>query len=478
MYKWLVILGCGMAASATTLAAPQSSPHFRELRPVHYTIGSLSGTPSIWNYQSDEPTNLWNASPVVKYIYIHNQWQMGLFYSQVYKGSMSTYSMPQLWEKPRKTMLHSLLLKYRTPNYGKIEYKPSYLSGNYLPNTQISRFYGTSNLPKDAFREARTNRIENTANRLMFNNPSMVRHQWNKIPSPHRFVMEGVLLDKKAAQEAFRASIIDVNKKLEKPKTEQRLWTLAGVEALQLSQAYYSNWVKGGQNSITLLSNLNVTANYKKNKVEWDNKGIHKIGILNAEGQKSRISDDLIQITSKAGLNASKKWYYSTLFDFKSQFFYGRDKSNWDKILSGFMSPAYLTFALGMDYKAQNFTLMLSPISSKTTMVLNTVHVDPSRYNIPDGKRSYSQTGASVNSNFKWKINTEFTLTSNFDLFYGYMAGTPETQMDWDITFDMRINKYLSTKLNPVLRFYGSESDNLQMKENFSVVFSYKFPQN
>lgn len=477
MRNWLIILGCWMAASTMAYSAPQTNQRLRELRPVHLSLAGLSSPKSIWNYQNHDASNQWINSPVVMYIDIHQQWLMGQYYSHTSKLFLSPYAQPSRWDKPRKTMIHALSLKYRTPNYGQIRYNPVYLSANYLPNTNTSRLYGTKQLELNSFNAPAPALLEKASNQLIFKNPSLVRHQWDKIPSPHRFVMEGVLLDKKAAQEAFQIATLDVNRKLEKPKVTKPKWTYTGVEALQLSQTYFSNWVKGGQNSVTLLSDLRATANYKQGKVEWDNKGIHKVGILNSQGERSRIVDDLIQISSKAGLNASKKWYYSTLFDFKSQFFYGRDKKDWNKILSGFMSPAYLTFAVGMDYKTKDFTLMLSPITSKTTLVLDTINVPKSRYNIPDGKRSYSQTGASLNSSFKKKINTEFSLTSNFDLFYGYMAGQPQTQMDWELIFDMRINKYLSTRLNPTFRFYDSESSKLQWKENFSVVFSYKFPQ-
>ena len=51
---------------------------------------------------------------------------------------------------------------------------------------------------------------------------------------------------------------------------------------------------------------------------------------------------------------------------------------NEKKIVVNFMTPAYFTLSLGLDYKPnENFSLYLSPIAGKWTFVRDTVGIDP-----------------------------------------------------------------------------------------------------
>ncbi len=45
----------------------------------------------------------------------------------------------------------------------------------------------------------------------------------------------------------------------------------SGVFSLNMSQATFTNWAAGGQNSVALNGLLNLTANYKMGKSAWDN---------------------------------------------------------------------------------------------------------------------------------------------------------------------------------------------------------------
>jgi hypothetical protein len=438
------------------------------------TLQSLT-VASFYQHSSSGIAEKWGQSAVVVTSKMRCDRVMQQFHRHLNQLYLSPLSNPSYWHHTRLYKPHTLSIKYRRPVYRPILYSPSFVVNSLLPQTDTLRLYGSKRIDKSVFQETAVTRFEAMDERLLIAQPTLPRHQWDKIPSPHKFVLDGVLLDKKAAQEAFQITLVQSVKKLDKPKVEVSKWKVAGVESLQMSQSYFSNWVKGGQNAIAVNSDLRVTANYKDGKLEWDNKGMHKLGIINSDGEPLRINDDIIHLTTKAGINASKSWFYSAQYDFKTQFFYGRDKKNWDKILSGFMSPAYSSFALGMDYKRKDFTLLLSPLTSRTTIVLDTVNVNASRYNITPGKRSVSQTGASFTNNYRWRINTEFMLISNMDLFYGFWNEQPETQFDWELIFDMRINRFLSTRLNTTYKYYKSESDKLQFKENFSIVFSYKF---
>lgn len=310
-------------------------------------------------------------------------------------------------------------------------------------------------------------------------NPSLVKHVLKTIPEPHRLITDRKHLDKRSAEEGISRLLngrIDSPSKLDKTIKKKGPWTYSGIENIQLSQAYLSNWTKGGENSIALQSDLLVRANYKMDKVEWENYARHKVGILNSESYPVQVNTDNIIANSKYGIRASKKWYYSFVFDFNSQLFNGYNNKKRENIISGFMSPAYFTFALGMDFKqSKEFTLLLSPLTSKITYVKDTAKVDQEKYKIDKDRKTAYNTGASLTNNFNWKISTELNLRYKLDVFIGYFDKDPTKQIDWELIFDMRINQYLSTRLNTQLRYYSNESDKIQFREHFAINFSYKF---
>ncbi|MGQ1784225.1 MULTISPECIES: DUF3078 domain-containing protein [unclassified Saccharicrinis] len=315
---------------------------------------------------------------------------------------------------------------------------------------------------------------------IFIEHPKLVKHVWKTIPEPHRLITDRKQLSRRSAREGIAGLLtekINSPDKLDKRTKNNGPWTLSGTESIQFSQAYLENWAKGGENSIALQSDLLLKANYEKGKIEWENYGRHKIGVIGTESYETQINTDQITANSKYGIRASKKWYYSGVFDFKTQFFNGFKTKNRETIISGFMSPAYFTFAIGMDYKPnKNFTLLLSPITSKITYVKDNKKVDPTTYNVNEDKHAAYNTGASLVNNLNWKISTELNLKSQLEAFVGYAGEDALTQVDWELTFDMRINRFLSTRINTQLRYFTNEADKkVQFKENFSINFNYKF---
>ena len=251
-------------------------------------------------------------------------------------------------------------------------------------------------------------------------------------------------------------------------------WFLDGTENVQLAQAHLENWVKGGENSINISSDLRFKAAYKRRTYTWESFVIHKLGVLSTEQEKSRVNDDLIELNTKFGVNATKRWYYSFMYDFRTQFFNGYDKKDIEHVtpISGFMAPAYMTFALGMDYKyGKTFTLLLSPLTSKLTMVRDTALINPARYKIPEGEKSVFLHGLSVTNSFTFKLSKQIKLSSKLDGFYQYLSAETDKQIqfDWEVILDMRINRLLSTRLIGQSRYYTNESLKVQSKESFIV---------
>ena len=267
------------------------------------------------------------------------------------------------------------------------------------------------------------------------------------------------------------------------------LWKTDGTTTLNFSQVSFENWASGGENSYSLNGMFSVSANYKKDRTSWDNSLDVGYGIIKQGGRGVRKSDDKIEITSKYGYKSSSDWYYSGAFSFKTQFDkgynYDEDAGTKSRI-SDFMAPAYMLLSLGMDYKpSEHFTLLLSPLTGKTTFVLNDSLSDSGSFGVEPGKNIRNEFGGFVKVGYKQEIWDNVKLNTKLELFSNYLEDAQNVDVNWDILISMKINEYLSANLNTQLIYdddinYIDDDGNrhgprIQLKEVFGVGFSYNF---
>ncbi|MCU4177557.1 DUF3078 domain-containing protein [Carboxylicivirga sp. N1Y90] len=372
--------------------------------------------------------------------------------------------------------IHDLDLFFKEPNYPDINYKPIDFSKKSLADYQnLMQSRQILKETKTFFKDQAP--IDKVMSRAVYTHPEFVDHVWEDIADVANIGRH--YMQRRAVDKAIRSMLRDTfNTKpnLERIIIEKSPWTLEGTENIQLSQGYIDNWAKGGESSVSLSSDLRLKANYAKDKHSWENYIIHKIGVLSVQDESTSINDDLIEINTKYGLKSSEKWYYSFLYNFKTQFFYGYEGADRETPISGFLAPAYMSFAIGMDYKPNTkFTLLLSPLTSRLTIVADSETIDPTKYGVEVGENIASQNGLSIVNNFVYQISKEINLTSKLDVFSEYKINDPFVQADWEVILDMRINRFLSTRIVGHLRYFTNESDRLQFKETFNIAFKYNF---
>ncbi|MGC9470122.1 MAG: DUF3078 domain-containing protein [Bacteroidales bacterium] len=260
-------------------------------------------------------------------------------------------------------------------------------------------------------------------------------------------------------------------------------WKTGGAGSLAFSQVSLVNWASGGANSIAGNAFVNMFANLKKGQMTWDNNLDMGYGLLNNEGQGVRKSDDRLEFSSKYGRKAPGKWYYSGMVGFKTQFADGYDYPNDSTVISSFFAPAYITASLGMDYKpGDNFTLFLSPLTSKTTIV-----IDPelaTGFGLEPGKKIRGEFGGYYKMAFKTPVVTNVDLLTKLDLFSNYLDKPQNVDVNWEVLITMTINQYISANINTHLIYDdnirlidddGIKRPKVQFKEVFGLGFSCKF---
>jgi hypothetical protein len=269
-------------------------------------------------------------------------------------------------------------------------------------------------------------------------------------------------------------------------ETKDTLWTTSGSTTLNFSQVSLNNWAAGGKSSMSGVVMVNYAANYKKDKLNWDNTFDFRYGFLKEEDQKLRKSDDMIDISSKLGIEASKHWYYSALLNFKSQFAAGYDYPDTDNAISKFMAPGYLNIGLGMDYKTDGFSLMMAPVSGKLTFVTDDDLSDEGAFGVEEGKTMRAELGATVKAQLKKDILENVTMDTKVSLFSNYLDQPENIDIDWTFKIIMKVNDYLSANLITQLiydndvKIQGDDetlppSPGLQFMESFGVGLTFKF---
>lgn len=255
-------------------------------------------------------------------------------------------------------------------------------------------------------------------------------------------------------------------------------WRYASILNFGLTQGKVANWQKDGENSIAGLLDLMAFCNYKYRTVSWENTLKYRYGLMQAGDEQTKKTEDLLELNSKFGLKAYNYWYFTTLFNFKSQLFNGYDYLEDDKRekVSAFMSPAYILASIGLDYKpSKSLSAMISPFTGKYTIVSDSLTVDPTKYGIKKGETVKSELGFYFKLIHDWKISNKIKLDNEFGAFYAYGEESNEVDIDWKTTLEMKINYFISTKIFTHILYDKTISKKLQFREILNIGFTYHF---
>ncbi|HKJ43150.1 MAG TPA: DUF3078 domain-containing protein [Sunxiuqinia sp.] len=269
-------------------------------------------------------------------------------------------------------------------------------------------------------------------------------------------------------------------------KDSTNFWKLGGNASLNFSQVSLTNWVAGGKSSASGTVLFNAFANYQKGKLSWENSLDLGYGMLKENSNQSVKTDDKIDFSSKVGLKAKGKFYYSALFNFRSQMAPGYNYPDRQNAISNFMAPGYFILALGADYKPnEHFSLFLSPLTGKLTVVADDSLSNAGAFGVDPGKKSLGEMGAYVKVHVKTDVMKNVSLETKLDLFSNYLHKPKNVDVHWDVLINMKVNDYLSANLNTNLIYDddvkipdkngGHAAPKIQFKELFGVGFNVKF---
>jgi acyl dehydratase len=326
------------------------------------------------------------------------------------------------------------------------------------------------------------------------------------------YLEQGVNFRRPVRQEKFINAKVTV-KSLDNSKlldirniaVRQYYWKYRNESSFVLNQASLSNWVKGGESSISTALDMTEYADFnnKKLKISSNNFARLTFGYIATGKDGIRKNLDLLETNSKFNHKAFGKFDFSAILLFKTQIARGKnyfktvagnDTSN---LVSKFMNPATLTIGFGLDFKPNKTTsINFSPLSYKGTFVIDTVHIDQTQYGIAKNRKSLNEPGVSFMITNEFKPIKTVAIVNRLQLFTNYIHKPQNVDVDWEMITTAKINWFTDVRFNihlifdddtrtdehnengqPVLNIDGTpkKTARIQFKEMMGFALSFRF---
>lgn len=253
-------------------------------------------------------------------------------------------------------------------------------------------------------------------------------------------------------REIDRSKLLEVQKIITKPL----LWKYRSEASFALNQGAVSNWVKGGDNNVSLLLDITGYADYNNKllKITSSNFARLKYGLVASGENGIRKNLDLLETNSKLNHKAFGKFDFSGILLFKTQIARGYNYPNDSVPVSKFLNPAILTTGIGLDYKPNKTTsINFSPFSYKGTYVPDTAVIDQTKYGITADRRSKHEPGASFMISHEYKPVKKVTVLNRLQLFTNYINNPVNIDIDWEMILTANLNWFTDVRFNTHLIF-------------------------
>ena len=193
------------------------------------------------------------------------------------------------------------------------------------------------------------------------------------------------------------------------------------------------NWSAGGMNYLEFHGLADLWFDYRHNKFHWNNFigmsfGIMKSSYGNFANTPWWKNDDRLEMTSKFSRRTPHLWDYSFLFNFRTQFTYGyftEDDMMNQNYMDNFFAPVYPITGFGFDIHANDYlTAYLSPITVKSTIVLDDSLSQVGVFGVNPGQKFRSEAGMYVNLLYRHDSlfhNKKLSLMTDLSLFSNYL---------------------------------------------------------
>jgi hypothetical protein len=243
---------------------------------------------------------------------------------------------------------------------------------------------------------------------------------------------------------------------IQKILTKSQFWKYHTEASFALNQGLVSNWVKGGENSISTALDVTWFADYSNPPMLLSSNHFARIkyGLIASGTDGIRKNIDLLETNSKINHKAFGKFDFSGIMLFKTQISKGFNYPNDSIPVSKFLNPVIITIGFGLDFKPDKFTsINFSPFSYKLTYVPDTGTIDQTRYGIAANRKALHEPGASFMISNEFRPVKNMVVTNRLQLFTNYIHNPLNIDVDWEMILQANLNWFTDVRLNTHLIF-------------------------
>lgn len=251
-------------------------------------------------------------------------------------------------------------------------------------------------------------------------------------------------------------------------------WKIHGRVAFIFNQSSFSNWASGGENTVAGNININYDFNYKQGNINWDSRIISGYGLSYLGAQGYRKTNDRLEVNSLLGVKTGNYWFLSFIGNFRTQYANGFDYSKKPKaVVSGFFSPAYLTFGPGMLWKkSDNLSINIAPATARYTFVSNSFS---GQFGVAEGKNAAFSLGFNLSSYYKLQLMENIEMENIITLYSDYLSNVRNVDLDYQTNIRFKVNKNIKMHITFHTIIDDNASSRIQFRQLFGLGVNYSF---
>jgi hypothetical protein len=249
-------------------------------------------------------------------------------------------------------------------------------------------------------------------------------------------------------------------------------WERKMVMGINLTQSAYSNWAKGGENSIAW--SVRLDGDFKRNGGNWDWRftNVMVFGQTKQQGESPRTTLDKIDIDGTVALKRVP--YLNPYFSLgiMTQFSKGYNyKLSPPQAVSNFWDPAYVEQGLGARVKVKSVFDSHLGVGLKQTFTnhFRQYSDDP---DTPERENLKFETGIQSKTNLNANLFANFHVKSKLQMFSNF-ENLNIIDVIWDTLFTAKLNKYIVVTVNLQMNYDKDLIDKVQFKEVTGIGLSY-----
>lgn len=280
------------------------------------------------------------------------------------------------------------------------------------------------------------------------------------------------------SRDTVKVDSVDIDSIANEPQEVMIFWTNKNAVGVNFNEVAFVNWNAGGNNSISALFHGNFERKYQKDLLSWKSNASVRYGLNAQEGRELRKSEDQIAVNSTFGYrrDSVSNFRYSAKFNFNTQFSNGYRYPDTERPISKFMAPGYMFLGVGTEYThpKEDLTLYLSPITQKSTFVLDRTLANEGMFGvtpavrdeegriIEDGEKVRTEFGVLFTSGFTKEVFQNIKLDNQLSLYSDYLNRFGNVDVDWQLNVNMVVNDFVKASVGSHLRY----DDDVKVKED------------